>query len=251
MLRTLERIWVEGVKLSEDKALYGDAAHEYFIQQEKNMAVEMVKEIDRNIMASMSNVFVECKFEAIILNFDGVANDNGTKYMPDCKITYQEQVPVYLGAESNGDSAVFNGPTNILGYAKIFKAENYLRAVFNLDNNLDKLLSFGEALYLYPTVSGYGTVGMDGIISDLEIDYIDINFSNSDSRIDPLIFPNRNVRTVRAGDTVLVKKPIEGFITEGYHYKVIGIREEEDRIVITDDRGLEGWYRSDRFILLG
>lgn len=41
---------------------------------------------------------------------------------------------------------------------------------------------------------------------------------------------------------------IEGMLTPVKLYTVEGLREEEGRIVITDDRGLEGWYRADRFI---
>lgn len=57
--------------------------------------------------------------------------------------------------------------------------------------------------------------------------------------------------TVCQGDVLELAsedKAIEGMITAGKRYVVDGLREEEGRVVIKDDRGLEGWYRADRFI---
>ncbi len=53
------------------------------------------------------------------------------------------------------------------------------------------------------------------------------------------------------GDVVELASPdkaIDGMLTPVKLYTVDGLREEEGRIVIKDDRGLEGWYRADRFI---
>jgi len=50
------------------------------------------------------------------------------------------------------------------------------------------------------------------------------------------------------GDLAMAVETLEGFITESKIYKVEWLRPEEGRIVITDDRGLEGWYKSTRFI---
>jgi hypothetical protein len=41
---------------------------------------------------------------------------------------------------------------------------------------------------------------------------------------------------------------IDGMLSLVKQYAVIGLREDEGRVVIIDDRGLEGWYRSDRFV---
>ena len=52
---------------------------------------------------------------------------------------------------------------------------------------------------------------------------------------------------ILVGDLVKVVNGIEGMIEIDNTYKVEGLREEEGRIVVTDDRGLEGWYKADRF----
>ncbi len=56
---------------------------------------------------------------------------------------------------------------------------------------------------------------------------------------------------IEVGDRVLCDQPIEGFLTNDKEYVVIGLREEESRVVIIDDRGLEGWYNSRRFVSSG
>jgi hypothetical protein len=50
------------------------------------------------------------------------------------------------------------------------------------------------------------------------------------------------------GEEVNCFDPIEGFLTINKNYIVTGLREEEGRIVITDDTGKEGWYKANRFI---
>ena len=50
-------------------------------------------------------------------------------------------------------------------------------------------------------------------------------------------------------DIVMCVDPIEGFLHEGGLYEVEGLRPEEGRIVITDERMLEGWYNENRFVL--
>lgn len=55
---------------------------------------------------------------------------------------------------------------------------------------------------------------------------------------------------MKIGDKAWVSDPIDGFISAKPYYEVIGLRPEEDRIVIIDDRGLEGWYRISRFFIL-
>jgi len=47
--------------------------------------------------------------------------------------------------------------------------------------------------------------------------------------------------------TVICNDPIEGFLTKGRQYTVIGERPEENRLVMIDDRGLEGWFNKQRF----
>lgn len=46
---------------------------------------------------------------------------------------------------------------------------------------------------------------------------------------------------------VKCEDPIEGFLTKGRIYTVIGTRPEEGRLVLIDDRGLEGWFKEQRF----
>lgn len=53
---------------------------------------------------------------------------------------------------------------------------------------------------------------------------------------------------IAINDEIWADEPIDGFLTYERLYTVKGLREEEGRVVITDDRGLEGWYRSTRFV---
>lgn len=46
---------------------------------------------------------------------------------------------------------------------------------------------------------------------------------------------------------VICEDPIDGFLTKGRAYTVIGERPEEERLVMMDDRGLEGWFKVERF----
>lgn len=54
---------------------------------------------------------------------------------------------------------------------------------------------------------------------------------------------------LQKGDRVTCQVPIEGFLTYHKDYIVHGLREDEGRIVITDDRGLEMWANANRFIV--
>lgn len=47
--------------------------------------------------------------------------------------------------------------------------------------------------------------------------------------------------------TVICNDPIEGFLTKGRQYTVLSERPEEKRLVMIDDRGLEGWFNESRF----
>lgn len=56
---------------------------------------------------------------------------------------------------------------------------------------------------------------------------------------------------ISIGDTISIGVPeeqIDGYVTIDKHYIVKGLREEEDRVVIIDDTGREGWYKSNRFV---
>lgn len=56
---------------------------------------------------------------------------------------------------------------------------------------------------------------------------------------------------IKIGDEVICLNPIEGFISSTKIYKVLGLVKESQRIIINpDERGLEGHYRSDRFLVL-
>jgi hypothetical protein len=54
---------------------------------------------------------------------------------------------------------------------------------------------------------------------------------------------------IELGDEVYVMKPIDGFINDEKVYKIEGFRPDENRVIITDDRGLEGHYESTRFVV--
>lgn len=54
---------------------------------------------------------------------------------------------------------------------------------------------------------------------------------------------------IKPGDLVICFNPIEGFTTRYKKYLVQGLRESENRIVITDDRDQEMWTNADRFRL--
>jgi hypothetical protein len=54
---------------------------------------------------------------------------------------------------------------------------------------------------------------------------------------------------IEVGDMLFVQDGIEGFVTAPNKYIVRELREEEGRVVIIDDRGVEGWYKSERFII--
>ena len=54
--------------------------------------------------------------------------------------------------------------------------------------------------------------------------------------------------SIEVGNEAYVIEGIEGFIEEGKIYTITGLREEEGRVVVIDDRGLEGWYRATRFL---
>lgn len=56
------------------------------------------------------------------------------------------------------------------------------------------------------------------------------------------------LKEIEVGDEIWCEAPIEDFLTYEKSYKVIGLRPEEKRVVVIDDRGLEGWFNSDRFI---
>ena len=49
-------------------------------------------------------------------------------------------------------------------------------------------------------------------------------------------------------DQVLCIDPIEDFITLNVKYRVQGLRSDENRVVILDDTGREGWYKASRFV---
>lgn len=56
---------------------------------------------------------------------------------------------------------------------------------------------------------------------------------------------------IKVGDEVICLNPIDGFLSSSKIYRVIGLIEESQRIIINpDERGLEGHYRSDRFIVI-
>lgn len=51
----------------------------------------------------------------------------------------------------------------------------------------------------------------------------------------------------KVGDYAECLKPMEGFTTAGKKYEIIGLRPEENRIVIMDDRGKECWTSVNRY----
>lgn len=55
---------------------------------------------------------------------------------------------------------------------------------------------------------------------------------------------------LEAGDTIWCVSPIEGYLTYGRHYMVIGLRADEGRIIIKDDLGNEMWCKIERFYRL-
>jgi hypothetical protein len=57
-------------------------------------------------------------------------------------------------------------------------------------------------------------------------------------------------KEIKVEDVVIAAENMGGHLTFGRRYKVLGLRYEEKRIVITDDRGLEGWYNAKRFVVL-
>lgn len=50
-------------------------------------------------------------------------------------------------------------------------------------------------------------------------------------------------------DVVRCVDPIEPYLRKDALYEVEGLRPEEGRIVITDERMVEGWYKESRFEL--
>ncbi len=46
---------------------------------------------------------------------------------------------------------------------------------------------------------------------------------------------------------VTCTKALDGYVTQGRSYRIQSVRQNEGRIVIKDDRGLEGWYDWKRF----
>ena len=56
--------------------------------------------------------------------------------------------------------------------------------------------------------------------------------------------------SIKVDDKLSCKTPIEGYLTCNKVYVVIDLREEEERVIIVDDRGLEMWARGDRFCSL-
>lgn len=50
-------------------------------------------------------------------------------------------------------------------------------------------------------------------------------------------------------DTASCEVPAEGFLTKDKTYEILGLRPEEGRVVVIDDRGLLMWARADRFRL--
>lgn len=55
---------------------------------------------------------------------------------------------------------------------------------------------------------------------------------------------------VMVGNKVKCFKPMDGFTTMNKVYEVVGLRPEEQRIVISDDRGKECWTNAQRFAVV-
>ena len=60
----------------------------------------------------------------------------------------------------------------------------------------------------------------------------------------------KSVRALAAGEQVycINNTPnLETYLTVGKLYTIESVREQEGRIVVTDDRGKEGWFKASRF----
>lgn len=56
-----------------------------------------------------------------------------------------------------------------------------------------------------------------------------------------------NGNEFKPGQVIVCYDPIEDFMTYGKVYTLEALRPEEDRVVIIDDRGKEGWFKAERF----
>lgn len=55
---------------------------------------------------------------------------------------------------------------------------------------------------------------------------------------------------IETHDQVVCVKPIDGYLTLNRVYRIQGCLDEQNRIILIDDNGREGWFNSNRFLVV-